>query len=356
MLPIIASVLGVFFIIATGAVCRHRNWLTREADRSLTNLTTRVLLPLYFVDKILGIGVTGEGVPGDGLNSIGNPDQDPSSFLLFIPPAFGFAATAGGFAIAYFLARRIGPHLGIVSDSSQRAFAICVGICNYGYIPYPLAQRFYPDAMVDLILHNVGVELALWSIGIMIISGGQAAPDQSSPTPTSVPAWKRILFSGPLIAVIVASSLRATGVDQWIPSPATFAINAIAGSAIPIGLMLSGAIIVDYVGEFLKTPLSRSSIKVIVSAITFRQVLMPILMLGITRFLVDGSDDSILAGTHMLEVMMLQAAMPAAVFPIVLVKLYDHDTRTAIEVLVSTSIAAIITIPMWLAIGTWWLF
>ncbi|WP_261344849.1 hypothetical protein [Rubripirellula obstinata] len=29
--------------------------------------------------------------------------------------------------------------------------------------------------------------------------------------------------------------------------------------------------------------------------------------------------------------------------------------RTAIEVLISTTIAAIIAIPAWLAIGTWWL-
>ncbi|KAA1257767.1 Membrane transport protein [Rubripirellula obstinata] len=344
MLPIIASVFGVFLIIATGAVCRQCNWLTREADRSLTNLTTRVLLPMYFVNKILNIGVTGESVP-----------ESSSSILLLIPPAFGFVATASGFAIAYFLARQIGPKIGIVTDASQRAFALCVGICNYGYIPYPLAERFYPDAMIDLILHNVGVELALWSIGILIISGGEVASRALNHGSAIVPAWKRVLFSGPLLAVVVATLLRAIGAGPWIPSPVFFAINAIASAAIPMGLMICGAIIVDYIGEFLRGPLSRSSIPVMVSAITIRQVVMPILMLGATRLLVDGDPESALSDTHILEVMVLQAAMPVALFPIVLVQLYEQDTRTAIEVLISTTIAAIIAIPAWLAIGTWWL-
>jgi hypothetical protein len=50
-------------------------------------------------------------------------------------------------------------------------------------------------------------------------------------------------------------------------------------------------------------------------------------------------------------VVLLQAAMPAAVFPIVLVRMYSRDTTTAIQVIVSTSIAGLILIPIWLFIG-----
>ena len=52
---------------------------------------------------------------------------------------------------------------------------------------------------------------------------------------------------------------------------------------------------------------------------------------------------------------MLEAAMPAAVFPIVLVQLFGRDLETAVRVVLSTSIAGVVLIPVWLAIGKWWL-
>jgi predicted permease len=57
----------------------------------------------------------------------------------------------------------------------------------------------------------------------------------------------------------------------------------------------------------------------------------------------------------MLQVMMLQAAMPAAIFPVVLIRLYAKDVSTALSVVLSTSLAALVLIPLWLGIGQWWL-
>jgi hypothetical protein len=54
----------------------------------------------------------------------------------------------------------------------------------------------------------------------------------------------------------------------------------------------------------------------------------------------------------MQEVVVLQAAMPAAVFPIVLVRLYNRDTTTAIQVILWTSFAGVVLIPLWLLLGS----
>ena len=43
--------------------------------------------------------------------------------------------------------------------------------------------------------------------------------------------------------------------------------------------------------------------------------------------------------------------MPAAVFPIVLVRLYDRDTTVSIQVIVSTSLAGLVLIPAWLLLA-----
>ncbi|MGV3485402.1 MAG: malate permease, partial [Planctomycetaceae bacterium] len=53
LLPIVLRVTGVFLVMGVGALARKRNWLTRESDASLANLTANVLLPALFLDRVL---------------------------------------------------------------------------------------------------------------------------------------------------------------------------------------------------------------------------------------------------------------------------------------------------------------
>jgi predicted permease len=139
---------------------------------------------------------------------------------------------------------------------------------------------------------------------------------------------------------ILISSL---GLTDHVPVPIVSAVGALGACAIPLGLLLSGAIIVDFLRErsWLAQP------RLIFAAIGIRQLVMPLLMLGVGGWIVKDPD--------LRTVVMLQAAMPAAVFPIVLAKLYNRDTETALRVVLWTSIAGLILIPVWLAAGVWWL-
>jgi len=51
------------------------------------------------------------------------------------------------------------------------------------------------------------------------------------------------------------------------------------------------------------------------------------------------------------RVLIIQAAMPSAVMPIVLSRLYNGDPPTAIRVVMGTSVLGLITIPLWLRFG-----
>lgn len=311
--PIIASVLGVFLVIGVGAACRSVGWLSAEADRSLANLTANLLLPMYFIHQFSR---------NENIGAISTAWQ---------APAFGFASTAIGLGIAFLFAKTAGRLFGLVSDSSQRAFALCTGICNYGYIPLPLAERFYPTAMIDLILHNIGVTMALWSVGVAIISGSGGD------------GWKKPFTSPPLWAVLFSIFLSSMGWADSIPAPIATAIGTLGSCAIPLGLLLSGAIIIDFIRDqsWMDEP------RVILAGIGLRQLVLPLLMLGVGGAVVHHPD--------LRTVVMLQAAMPAAVFPIILTKLYGRDTETALRVVLWTSIAGIVLIPVWLAAGAWWL-
>ncbi len=312
--PIAVSVFSVFIVMAVGAGCRKAGWLTQEADRTLANLTAKILLPSYFLHRILT-----------------SPEFDSpelqTAVALLAPPIFGLMTTVIGFAIAFGFARWLGRFVGLDSDAKQRAFAISAGICNYGYIPYPLAEKFYPDAVIDLILHNVGVDLALWSVGILILSG------------TAGGGWKRALVSPPLVAVLFASLVRYFGLHDAVPEPILAAVGKLGGSAIPMGLLLSGAIIVD----FLSDADWKGSGGIVLSAIGIRQLLLPAMILAAAATIAPSVD--------MKQVLILQAAMPSAIFPIVLVRLYDKDSETALRVVLATSIAGILLIPIWLTLG-----
>ena len=316
---IVSSVLGVFLVMALGAFCRHRGWLTREADQSLASLTANVLLPCLFLDRIL------EG------------EQFDSLAHTWTPPLLGFLITTAGFLLAWSTARLLGSRIGLETDAKQRAFGLCAGICNYGYIPLPLAAIFYPAAEVDLILHNVGVEIALWSVGIAVITGGAAAAADPRRS------WRKVVLNPPLVAVVVAVTLRQLELAERLPGAVLKSIGWLSDCAIPMGLLLSGAIIIDY----FRHADWRGAGRTVVAAIGFRQLLMPVVMLSVAGWVAQTQ--------NLKQVLMLEAAMPAAVFPIVIVRLFERDTATALRVVLSTSLAGIVLIPTWLAVGSWWL-
>jgi predicted permease len=49
--------------------------------------------------------------------------------------------------------------------------------------------------------------------------------------------------------------------------------------------------------------------------------------------------------------MVVQAAMPCAVFPIVLARHFDGSPEIALKVVLTTTILSLITIPLWIAFG-----
>lgn len=313
LLPIFSRVMGVFLVMGVGAFARRRNWLTRESDVSLARLTANVLLPALFIDRILA---------GSRFDSL---------LVAWVPPAIGLGTTTVGLLLALWLTRRWGPVIGLGSDAAQRAFALSVGIANYGYIPLPLAQYFYPEAEISLILHNVGVDVALWSVGVWVIAGGKDS------------SLKRSLLSPPIVAVVCAIVIKQLGLAGHVPAPVMQMTHALGECTIPLGLVLSGAIIIDFVGQTQW----RSAGATMLAACGYRLLLMPVLMLGLASLVPLTLD--------VRQVIVLQAAMPSAVFPIVLARLYDKDTTTALHVILATGLAGILTIPLWLYAGRFWL-
>jgi predicted permease len=313
LLSVVSTVTGVFLVMAMGGLARHLKWFTSEVDRSLASFTASVLMPSLFFHRIV-------------------TDRNLSMQIdAWLPAIYGFACTACGFIIARWIATLAGPWFGLTTDSQRRTFSLCAGIDNYGYIPLPLAEVFFPASVVTLMIHNVGVDAALWSVGLFIISGKGFRQ-----------SWKRLVLSPPLLSVALAVGLRQLGMDSWVPGPIMQMCEQLGRCSVPIALVLSGAILYDYAGRFEWSRAWRP----LLLAIAVRMLLLPILIMLLAKS--TGS-------TELKQVLLLQAAMPAATFPIVMTRLYDQDIETAWTVVVGTSLLSLITIPIWLVLAPPWL-
>ena len=159
-LSLLGVVAPVFAVIAAGVGLRRIGWLTAEADQSLLRVSMNFLYPCLIADKSLGNAL------------LARADN------VLVPPVLGFASIVLGLAVAALVARML--HL---PGPSARAFAFTTALQNWGYLPLPIVLVLFPeDTLGVLFTFNFGVEIALWTAGIWLLSG-QRGRD----------AWRHIL-------------------------------------------------------------------------------------------------------------------------------------------------------------------
>jgi len=303
---VLSAVLPIFGLMTIGLGVRKLNWLTEEADNSLLRVNVNLLLPCLIFDSALG---------NPALSQIQN---------LLLAPAFGYATVILGIG----LAMASGALHGLRERPAVRTFAVCVGIYNYGYIPLPLVLLLFDKATTGvLFLVMMGVEAALWTLGVWTFTGGSLGQN-----------WRRII-NAPLLAIVLALVLNTLGVNTHLPTPLITGVHWLGQCAIPMALILIGAMVADHLHEFH----SKSGWRVIGAAVLLRIGVLPVFFLLVARFLP--------ASMELKRVMVLEAAMPAAVFPIVMARHYGGDPATAMRVVIGTSVVGLATIPLWIRFG-----
>lgn len=313
---VLMSVLPVYFLILAGAVLRKLKILKREQDEPAFHLVFSVLYPCLILDKILG---------SDSV-------KDPVPVLWGV--AVGFGMTALGMLLSGFAAAGFGFQKG----SGKRTFALTSGVQNFGYTAIPVVAQVWGTAggaMAMLFVHNLGVELAIWSVGVMMLSG------------ESKIAWRR-LVNGPVISVLIGLLLAVTGADSLLEHPAEGPANPVrtamgwlGAGAFPIAILITGAMMIDLIGE------EKPSLKVTLGGCLVRILALPALMLALAKWLP--------APIALKQVMVIQAAMPSAMTPIMLAKIYGGRPGVAVQIVLATTLLSLFTLPFVIVWGKWWL-
>jgi len=306
---LLALIAPVFAMIGAGMLARWRGWLNQNAEDSLLKLVINVLFPCLVFRSVIG---------NDAL-------LQPANLLW--PPLVGFGAIVAGFWFGFYGGRL----LGLTRGSGLRTFAFAVGIFNYGYIPIPLVERLFgAETLGVLFVHNVGCELAIWTVGVIMVAGASWRD-----------GWRRIV-NVPAVTIVVAVTLNLAGAGRIVPAPLLGALGTLGNCAVPLGLVVAGGTLFEYIGQ----PRQLFHGRVVSTALLLRLGLMPALFLVAARWLP--------LPLELKQIMVVQAAMPAGVSPILLARHFGGQPLTAAQVIFGTTVVALVVIPWWIRLGFAW--
>jgi len=302
-------ILPVFALIGVGCALRRVGWLTEEADSSLLKVVVNFLYPTLIFDSVLGNAAL----------------QQPGNLLL--APLVGFVTMAGGIGFSLLAGRA----LGLTTGHGLRTFAFAVGIYNYGYIPIPLmTSLFGKESLGVLMVHNVGCEAAIWTVGILVLSGLSLRE-----------GWRKLL-NPPVAALMVAVVVNVMDWTAFVPNVVREVVRLCAACAVPLALLLIGA----SVWEYFARPRALVDKRITPYACGLRLCFFPLIFLVVAKYAPFPLE--------LKRVMVVQAAMPAGILSLVIAKHYGGQPLTAVQVVVGTTVGGLIVIPLWLKVGLAW--
>jgi malate permease and related proteins len=304
---VVASVLPVYLLIVAGAVLRKVGVIQKEHDAGVMRVVFSVMLPCFILDKILGSSVLKSGS------------------VVVWSITLGFSLIIAGILIGTLIGRL----MGLEKGNGMRTFALSAGCQNFGFTAAPVIEILWGGSALSLLfVHNIGVEIAMWSVGVMMMSGERGIK------------WRR-LVNGPIFAVTIGLSLVALGLDDEVTGPARKAMSMIGVGAFPVAILITGCSMIDLVGS------EKPSWKIVLGSSVVRLMLAPLAILAAAKFLP--------ISTELREVLVVQAAMPAGMTSILLARLYGGRPAIAVQIVIATTILSLVTLPWIITWGSQWI-
>lgn len=308
--------IGVYIVVGCGILFRRKGWFPSPAEGPLYKLTVNVLMPCLIFDRILPADLS-----GDYQN-------------LFLPPILGFATTLIGVALGFSLGLLPKKLTAMRNVKTLGTFAACVSILNYGFVPIPLLRELYDmsdKVHAVLFIQNLGVELSIWTVVIIAMSGKL---DRKSLLRSINP---------PTCAIVLAMILNQCGVYPFIPRFIMNAIKLLGEASLPISMFIVG---ISFADTFVFSRMLhqwRRVVRIAFWSCLLRLMVLPSIFIAIAVYAP--------LTIEIKRVLVIHAAMSSAIFPMVLSRHYDGDPETALDTIVPNSILALITLPIWIAVG-----
>ena len=302
---LLAVVAPVFFVVACGFLMRRWGKLRPEADASLFSVAVNFLYPCLIASSVLG---------NPALHDLGN---------LLLSPVVGCCLLLGSMFVAALCARL----LRLKRPQPAGTFVFTSAIPNWGYLPIPLVQAIFGERTTGvLFVHNIGLELTLWSFGVWMLAGEGS--------------WRRAL-NIPFFAILGALVLNLLHAHTWLPGFVLDSLRFLGQAALPLSLLLTGVSLADAVGQ---GGLLQRKGETLAGVVVKMGILPPLILLAAKV---------LTCSLELKQVLVVQAAMPCAMVPVVLASYYRADRGTAVRIVLATTLLGLLTIPLWLRLGAY---
>lgn len=305
------AIVRLGLLILLGWFLARRGWVGPHARQPLMRLVIWVFFPAMIFSNVSGNALISSG---------------PRALLYL---GAGFLMIVTGILVGR-LASKL---FGFPPGDAKRTFAYASGINNFGYLGIPVtAALFDKDVVGVLLVHNVGVEAAVWTYGVAFLSG--------------VSPWRSLRKLAQPMTIALAVSLALNFLGAGSSLPVRFAADfcrPIGDCAIPVGTILTGIYLHEVLQGFRPFADARTSFGIM----AVRWVFMPLLLLGVAAWLV--------ADPSLRRVMLVQAAMPAGIFSFLIVEMYKGDVTVALRIAMVTVVCCPLVTPFWLYVGARWL-
>ncbi|MFO1484065.1 MAG: AEC family transporter [Verrucomicrobiaceae bacterium] len=303
-LSILSVAVPVYLTMAAGAVARRAGLLKPEADTSLMRLSVMLLTPALIIERVVG---------NESVMKIGP---------VAVAAGLGFTLVALSIGFTYFVA----PLIGLKRGEGRRTFSVACGLQNYGFVAIPIVTALFPDkgTLGVLFTFTLGVEIACWTAGVGMLTGFDKAP------------W-RLALNAPVITILGSLALNFTGLHGYVPQLAHNTFAMLGACAVPLAVLLIGASIADLIGQ------EKMCWNV--------ALLSPVLRLGVLPFAFVAAAYYLPVATELKRILIVQAAMPSAVFNIMIARMYGGHAPTAVQVVIATTVVSCVTTPIVIAWG-----
>jgi predicted permease len=310
------KITAMFLVILGGWLARRRGFLAADFTATLSRLVVDIAFPaLVFTQMLRTVDAASLRVGWQA------------------PLLCGLVIIA-----AYFVGLLVAP---VFSGNAQRnTFIFLVAVPNWIFLPLPIVQALYGDTGVrTVLLCNAGAQVVLWSFGVWILQG------------TICQAMKHLLTNIGLWAT-------AAGILVALLLPAARNLETIDPAAVPLGMMLPGALVqaLAMVGS-LTIPMSLLAIgaqlgeltiaihrfpKVLWGVLLSRLLFAPLVTVAI-GFALMRMGFVIPEETRM--IMYLIAVMPVAISCSVMAERFHGDVTLAAEGIFYSTFFSLLTVP-----------
>ncbi len=306
MVTQILSTIGVMFtLVFVGMLIRHIKIVDKGFAKSLSNLLILVTFPaLIFYSTI----------------SQFTKEMIPDTLVLVI---FGALTCFLGYAIGLILSSCL--HL---KGPERSTFLILCAFGNTTFLSIPIGFALYgTDAIMGIILFDLGCNVLLWTFGIWLISPPQNNKLQSNPV-------KNVLNPS-IVVLIVGLGVAVTGLK--LPKVLTEACGLLGTATIPMALIATGSLL-HGVG-FRPKARWRTLI-----ALTVGKLIAVPLSVILILSIIDLS-------ASLRNIIVLEAAMPSMVLGTILAEKYGSDSNLAASGVFLTTLISTVTIPIFLSLS-----